>query len=493
MLRYARQLAGESLVYGVAGALSRLLVVFLVPLYTRAFTPREYGELGLVAAGMAAVSIFAALALDGAAHRWFWESEDERERKATIASWAWCHLATTLALAALLTARAGWLAEAVIGRAGAAESIVPAAWALPFTAAVAVATNWLRMQRRPWATIGLTLGMTAVTLALTVWLVAGMGRGVKGVFEAQLASAVAGAAIGVALLRDWVHPRWFRGPRLREMLRYALPLIPAAAAFWVVSMADRWFVQRFTTTAQVGLYQVGYTLAAVVALATTAFQQAWGPFSLSIHRQPDARRFYALALPLYLWAASLLAAAVSVLAPEALRLLTTPAYHGAATVVPWLAFGFVMLGLSYVAAVGPGIARQTAPLGIGAGIAALANVALGLALTPRLGMEGAAIATLVAQALVPVYLFHASQRVYPIPYRFGPAAAIVAASAAVTLAGLSWRPASPWLALAWKGALVSLLLPLPLLLGMVRPAQLSPAAWRRAGAAPAVAAPPGAE
>jgi len=483
MLKYVRQLAGESLVYGVAGVLSRMLVIFLVPLYTRAFSPSEYGQMGLVATGVLAVTMFSYLALDAAAHRWFWESDDEPGRKATIASWAWCHLGVSLGFTTLITAGAGWLARVLPGLEGARGYMVLAAWSLPFNVLVAVATNWLRMQRRAWATIGLTLGTTLTTLVLTMWLVAGLRHGVRGVFEAQLASAVVGCVIGTVLLGDWVHPRWFRGRRLGEMLRFAYPMIPASVAFWSVSMMDRWFVQRFTDAAQVGLYQVGFTLSAVVALATTAFQQAWGPFSLSIHREADARRLYALVLLLYLWVACLFATVVSVLAPEVLRLFTTPAYYGAATVVPWLSFSFVMLGLQQVAGIGPGIARQTAPLGIGVTLAALANVALGLVLTPRLGREGAAIATLVAQAIVPLYLFRASQRMYPIPYRFGLATAIVAASALVTVAALAWHPASLWLALVWKGALLCLLALLPLLLGIVRPAQLASAARRRSAPA----------
>jgi O-antigen/teichoic acid export membrane protein len=482
MLKYVRQLAGESLVYGVAGVLSRMLVIFLVPLYTRAFSPSEYGEMGLVATGLMAVSMFATLALDSAAHRWFWESDDDPGRKATIASWAWCHLGVALGFATVITLGAAWLAAALPGLAGAGTYIKLAAWSLPFNVLAAVATNWLRMQRRAWATIGLTLATTLTTLVLTVWLVAGLRHGVRGVFEAQLASAIVGCVVGTALLGDWVHPRWFRSQRLREMLHFAFPLIPASVAFWSVSMMDRWFVERFTDTAQVGLYQVGFTLSAVVALASTAFQQAWGPFSLSIHRETDARRLYALVLLLYLWVSCLFAAVVSVLAPEVLRLFTTPAYYGAATVVPWLSFSFVMLGLTQVAGIGPGIARQTAPLGIGVTLAALANVALGLLLTPRLGREGAAIATLVSQAIVPLYLFRASQRMYPIPYRFGLATAIVAASALVTVAGLAWRPDALWLAVAGKGVLLCLLLPLPLLLGIVRPAQLAPAALRRSAA-----------
>ena len=490
MLKYARQLASESLVYGLASVVSRLLFVLLVPIYTRVFTPTEYGEIGLVTTAMVALSILGSLALDNAAHRWFWATDDEGDRKATLATWAWCQLAVSVALGAALTLSAGWVAAVLVGRASVAPYLVLAAWTVPLTTGATVTTNWLRMQRRPWATVAFTLGTTAAALALTLLLVGGLHRGVRGVFEAQLAAGAAGAVLSAALLGDWVHPRWFRAARLREMLRYALPLIPAAAAFWVVGMVDRYFVQHYTTTAQVGLYQVGYAVAALVALGTTAFQQAWGPFALSIHKQDDARRFYALALLLYLWTACGVAAAVSLLAPEVLRIFTTPAYYGAATVVPWLSFSYVMLGLTYVAGIGPGLARQTWPLAVGVTAAAVLDVALNLVLTPRWGKEGSAVATLTAQAVVPLYLFAASQRLYPIPYRFGAGMAIVAAAAAVTALGTTWNPPSPWVGVAGKLLLLSLLLALPPLLGMVRPAQLA-SMLRRGGPGAAAPQPPG--
>jgi O-antigen/teichoic acid export membrane protein len=303
-----------------------------------------------------------------------------------------------------------------------------------------------------------------------VLLVVVLDRGLRGVFEAQLLSMGAAAAVSLWLLGDWVHPRHFAGARLREMLVFALPLIPAALAFWINGMGDRYFVQHYVTTAEVGLFQVGYVIATVVALGTTAFQQAWGPFSLSIHRDTGANAFYAQALLLYLWIGLLGAAAVSVFSPEILRVFTTPAYLGAWTVVPFLAFSYVMSGLTYIASLGPSLAKRTAPTAVAVGVASVLNLALNFILTPRYGKEGAALATLLSQAVVPLYLFRSSQRLYPIPYRFGAAVALVLAASGIAGLGLALNGDDPWRAVPLKLAVLALFVPLLFAVGIVTPA-----------------------
>lgn len=480
MRAYLRQLASESLIYGVAGIVQRFVAVFLVPVYTRVFTPAEYGLVSVVTAAMAAVTIFVVLALDAAAHRWFWDTEDDAERKATIASWAWCQLAASIVAAVALVVFAPWIARELLDDAAAAPLLRVAAWSLPLGTFPVVLTNWLRMRRRPWATAAYALCFLLLTLAASVALVVGLGRGVRGVFEAQVVVSAATGLVSIALLRDWVSPAHVRWTRLVAMLRYAFPLIPAAVALWVVGMLDRLWVQHYADAAEVGLYQVGAMVAAGVALGTNAFQQAWGPFSLSIHKRDDARSFYAVALLAYLWAATLLAAAVSLFAPEIVRVFATPAYLGAMTVVAPLAFSFVLMGSTYVAAVGPGIARQTSPMGIAVVIAAGVNVAFNLAVTPRLGREGAALANLVSQAVMAGFLFWRAQQIYPIPYRFGAAVGLLVFGGAVAAAGMAWRPASPWVAGAGKIALLALWIPALLVFRIATPSQLGRLLRRRA-------------
>lgn len=471
MLKYLKQLASESMIYGFAGVAARLLSIVLVPLYTRHFSPDAYGVLSLVTATMAMVTIFATLALDNSAHRWFWETESLSDRKRTIASWAWCQGTVALTFAIVLTLTAGGLSQLLLGDRTGAIYFQLAGWAIPLAVCNKVAIGWLRMKRRPLSTVVVTLSASGVAVLFIVLLVVVFGRGLRGVFEAQLIAAVLSALVSLALLRDWVNPRHFDGARLKEMLRYAVPLIPAGVAFWVNSMADRYFVQAYAGPTEVGLYQVGFSLAAVVALGTTAFQQAWGPFALSIHKQDDAPGVYAAALLGYLWIACLGASAVSILAPEALRIFTTEDYYDAWTVVPLLAFSYVMVGLTYIASVGASIAKTTAPVGVAVTVAAVVNLLLNFLLTPHWGREGAALATLVSQALVPLYLFVVTRRLFPIPYRFGTAAALLLASAAIVWVGLGAGTADP--APLWgKIGLLSLFVPMLLVLRIMRPAQL---------------------
>jgi O-antigen/teichoic acid export membrane protein len=75
-------------------------------------------------------------------------------------------------------------------------------------------------------------------------------------------------------------------------------------------------------------------------------------------------------------------------------------------------------------------------------------VVLAALLVPRFGIAGAALATLLSQALVPLYLFHRAQRVYPVPYRFGSAALILCIAALASYIGYSVQPAG------WTGWLL---------------------------------------
>ena len=460
MLNRLRTLFSDSVIYGLSGVISRFIGIFLVPVYTRLFTPEDYGVLSLVGSSLAVVSIFVGLGLDNSAHRWFWDTEDEQDRRTTISSWAWCQLITATVFGALVFASAHYLSRRIIGRADAAVYFQIAAVTVPLTVLGTVANNWFRMQRRPWATTVYALGTNLLIVALTLVLVVALRRGLSGVYTAQAIGLGVGSVIAAFILRDWISPRLIDLSRLRQMLRYALPLIPAGLAYWVTGFADRYFVKAYTDTAQVGLYSVGSSLAAGVALVTGAFQQAWGPFALSIHTQSDARRTYATVFLFYLWFAGMISAALSLFAPEILRLLATKQYAGASPVVGVLALSYVMIGLTYIAATGPAIAKRTGPTGIAMAGAAILNVILNFALVPTFGKVGSAVATLIAQALTPIYLFYRSQQLYRIPYRFGAGVAIVLATLILIAAGAQLNVPSLALSILVKLGLLALFVPM---------------------------------
>jgi O-antigen/teichoic acid export membrane protein len=78
-----------------------------------------------------------------------------------------------------------------------------------------------------------------------------------------------------------------------------------------------------------------------------------------------------------------------------------------------------MHGLYYMMVNGIYYADQTRLLPLVTGVAAAVNFGANILLIPRIGMMGAAWATLVALAVMAVLTFVLAQRVYPIPFETG--------------------------------------------------------------------------
>ncbi|MCX5829559.1 MAG: oligosaccharide flippase family protein [Deltaproteobacteria bacterium] len=472
MLKFLKQLASESLVYGLAGIASRFLSIFLVPIYTRIFSPEDYGVMSLVTTTMSLVGIFVILALDSAAGRWYWDTKDENDRKTTLSSWFWCQLVVASSFCAITLIFSSELSHWIVKDGRAAIYFQISAFALPIGLIGFVTSTWLRMQRRPWATTFYALGVNIFNIVMTLILVVFLRWGLLGIFYAQLFSAIVGGGIAIFLMRDWIHPRYLRFSRLSDMIKYAMPLIPASLAFWIVNSCDRYFIQNYSSTAEVGLYQVGSSIAWGIALFTGAFQQAWGPFSLSIHKRDDAKEVYAHVLLAYLWVTCVGVSLLAMFGSEVIMIFATQRYLGANSVIGLLSLSYVMIGLGFIASVGPTIMKTTAPTGFGVTMAAILNILFNFLLVPLWGKTGSAVATLVSQAMMPIYLFYRSQQMYPIPYRFRPATIIFITAIIYIIVGALWQVhhLDPTV-IVTKLLLVSLFVPVAFMARIITPDQ----------------------
>lgn len=472
MLKYFKQIGKESFIYGFAGVLSKFLSIFLVPIYTRVFSTEEYGTIGLITTTMSLLQILAVLALDNSAARWFYETEATSYRKQTIASWVWCQLVVSIFLGAGMVVAADGLAKLIIEDPGANLYFRLSGIALPMLSLSSVVVKWLRFQRRATATMVYTVVTNTLTVLLTILFVVVLHRGLEGVYLAQLISAVVNALLVIIIMGDWVNPKYFRWPMLKEMLAFGLPLIPASLAFWVVNLSSRYFVQFYNSTSDVGLFQLGANIAMLTALVTNAFQQAWGPFSMSIYKRPESRQVYANVFLVFTCLTVSLCLAVALFAPEIIRIIATESYLGASTVVGVLSLSYVFIGLNYFANVGPTIVKDMRPLGIATILSAVIYLLLSFILVPRYGMFGAGLSTLLSQAFVPIFVFYRAQQLYPIPYRFAPAAGFLVYSVILVTASSLIDVTNLWLAILVKSGLLSLVIPALFLFKIVTLAQV---------------------
>lgn len=414
----AKQLASESAIYGISGVLTKFIAMFLIPIYTRAFTPNEYGKLSVVNTTIVLLTTFSILGLDSAASKWYWAVESTKEKNRVISTWFLCQLAvaSVLGLSAALSANH----LSILFFKSKSESIlfIIASSILPLSTFTTIFAKVMRFRRKPIRTMVFTTVVSLLNIIAAISFVLIAKVGIVGFFIATLLATTVGAVWAWVELQHIISLDAFNLKLLKQMLKFSLPLIPTALGAWAISQSSIYILNFMRGGNEVGLFYIGNTIASLGGLFMAAFQQAWAPFAFSIEKQANAKNFYAVAFFLYVTIGGALAFLGSLFGKELLMILTTRSYSASATTISFLIFSYIAAGFISIASLGCNLAMDNRPVAVGVLLGALLSVSLNLLLDGRYGKNGAAIAILSAQVLSSSFVFYRAQRVHPIPYPF---------------------------------------------------------------------------
>jgi len=387
----------------------------------------------------------------------------------------------------MIIASAPWLGPHISKAPSASWVLILAALAVPLATFRQVAGLWLRCNRLAWkAAVFFTATALSSVIASAV-LVLVFHLRVPGIFLGQLFGSVVTAFFAVAIMRRQLSLRQFSRQLLSEMVRFGLPLIPAAVAAWITASSDRIILNLKLGETAVGLYAVAASVAGVVALFTVGFQFAWGPFAMSTLHEPRGREVLGVALSWFVLVSCFLAVTVSIFAPEVLGLLTTPSFYGAASSVSYLAFSVVAMGVMQVVAIGANVAKKSTIVAGSVFFGAAVNVALNFTLIPLMGRDGAGAATLAAYLGSAMYMYFGSQRHFAIDYRIGQVI-VIGAWSGVAVIGCRVFVSGPGVGnVLLRGCVSASFVVLALVCGLVKPAQIKAAVQQLIGARGAVA------
>jgi O-antigen/teichoic acid export membrane protein len=173
MFEYLRRLATTGAAYTASSVVSKLIAVFLLPIYTHYLTPSDYGAAEVMLASVIAASIVVRLGVIEAILRFYYLAGERPERVVStgFASLFWG--ATAVALIALPFA--GPISQALLEHtdAGLARLAILGLWTLTL---YEYALTLLRLDERARAYFGITVANVLVTIPFTVWLIVVQGE-----------------------------------------------------------------------------------------------------------------------------------------------------------------------------------------------------------------------------------------------------------------------------------------------------------------------------
>lgn len=420
VIKNLKNLASDSLIYGLAGIATRVMGVVLTPLYTRVYAPEDYGVFGLVNNAYSLIALVLILGLDNSTARWFYDTEDYEYRKKIISTWFWFYLVLSVMFAVFFFFTASYWSQFISYNAEESiQYIQILAFSLPVSVATVVATKVLRFEKRPKSTVLLTFLQAFLLITANVIFVLILSLGLKGAFIARLVASVLMVPLSFYYLRRWIgQVRLFEFSLWSKMVKYSLPFIPASLSIWMINLSAIFFLNGKVSDEDLGLFQIAFAIAGFSGIVVNAFQQAWSPFAFSIIHLDNAKETYGKILLGYLLLIGSLTLLASLFSLEALMIIATPAYYGAAAIASILVFSSLFMGLTNIADLGSAISKKTAPLGIVYSISSVFLILLNILLIPLYGVYGAALSVCISQLLTPIFVFYFSQKSYPIPYDF---------------------------------------------------------------------------
>lgn len=412
-----KSLLRDATMYGGAAAISKAFSLITFPLLARYFSVEEYGVLDyfMVLGSLLAISFI--FGQDSAVGRFFYEYEDSDTRRQLISQSLVFQLGVLALLLPLLWLGADWLTELMISATNSVLLFKTVLLQLPFLLLINFSQNLLKWSFERKRFLILSLGYTVVQAGLLVVALLIFDVGVEGVLLSSLATSTIFGAIGVFFVRNWLTtPRDFS--RLREMLPFAIPfgVICVAGAF--SPTLERTLTSSLLGGESLGLYAAASKMAMIMGLFVSAFQTAWGPFSLSLYKQADAGHTYNWVYKLFALVVCVASLTLTVLAQPLILILASDRYLGAVVLVFPLAMGFAVQSTSWITEIGIGISKRSHLSLYAHMVAVLFTLGSIWVFTPIFGLFGIGLGVLIGHVTKAVIASWLAQKAYPLQWQY---------------------------------------------------------------------------
>lgn len=185
----------------------------------------------------------------------------------------------------------------------------------------------------------------------------------------------------------------FNFNKLKEMLRFSVPLIPNSVAWWTTTTISRYFILFFINVTANGMFAVANRIPSLLSVLNSIFFQSWQMSAIQEYDSTDRGKFYSDIFFMY---AELLFLGVSgilfILRPMMLILVSTE-FRASWKYVPFLLITVLyssfsgFLGQYYIAA------KKTFGVFTTTVIGAVLNIIFNFIFIPTLGLMGAGISS----------------------------------------------------------------------------------------------------
>lgn len=430
-----KKLAGQTAIYGLGTILPRFLNYLLTPLLTYGFAAAAYGINGELYAYISFLNVVFTYGMETA----FFNFYSKNENKEEVYNTALFSLVTSsVVMGGLLLLFSSSIASSLSTP---NSTYLPQfiSWSVLIIATDAImAIPFARLRsenKAVWFSF-LRLGNVIINVGLNIFyfkvcktayennetgFFADMYNPQIGIGYSFFANLIANLITLVLLAKQFAAFRFqFNSDLLKQMLKYALPLLVLGLAGMVNETLDRIILKKLMVdkdAAQVaqGIYSACYKIAILMTIFIQAFRFAAEPFFFNQSADKNSKKVYALVMKYFvIFCAFLFLGTMMNL--EWIKYFIGEEYRAGLGVVPILLLANLCLGVVYNLSIWYKLSNNTRYGAIIAIVGAAVTIVINVLFVPLFSYMACAWATLAAYATMMVVSYVLGQKFFPIKY-----------------------------------------------------------------------------
>lgn len=400
MKKKYRDLLKDTFIFTLSNIGSKLILFFLVPLYTAYLSREEYGTADLVFTIAQLVLPVVTLVIYDAIVRFGLSKNENVENVLLVA-------VSITGVGAVVTVLACPLLNLY-------PAISMWKWQLALyviiNAFYSTNMNYLKVKNvNLWYAV-ISITHTALMAGLNVLWIAVFRLGVKGYLWASIVSLAVSLLMSIIIgkIPSALRKARFDRDLMRQMMGFSVPLILNNISWWVVHSSDKLMLEAMMGAAALGLYTAAAKIPAFINVIINIFSQAWGISSVKEYEGSNDTDFYSSVLRINIFICFGACVFLVALTKPFMKLYVSAEFYEAWRYVPVLLAAAAFASIAYYYGSMYGVLKRSKSNMATTLQAAVINIAVNYVGIKLVGIHGASIGTLVA------YLVMAHVRLYDV-------------------------------------------------------------------------------
>lgn len=392
-----KKIGKETIIYGIGKGLNFLLGFFFIPLLVTVLSAEEYGQVELLSTIGIVIGYILTAGMDTTQSYLFYKSETgdvSKDRSRLVSSILSVKIiSSVLLLVVFLIILTIFNNIPFLIILSLPMLILILAYSCS-SQIIAQLTEVLRFNFKPFGYSAVNFLYTFGTLTTAYILIFNVDLGVHGYFLGFFLGSIPALILSVLKNRKYLVWKSLDLMYTKHLFKLSSPLLLNNVIIWVLDVSDKWSINYFLGTEQVGIYGIGHKISLGIMFFAIIFRTVWWPIAMKeINSSEIDKSMFQKVSQLYLGTGLILSICLNYFSTDIVLLLFPGKYGPGAEVVGLLSLSAVFYGYILLSQIGITKSENYRVLSFVEFVTIAVNIGLNFMLIPVIGIVGAAVST----------------------------------------------------------------------------------------------------